>query len=262
MEKDLTIQENKGFDEYQRPIIILNEKRYLFSSRSLIIFPFGLVLTFILIFYFFDLRINAWLEEIVAKQTVLILNLISNDASAEVVYIPEEYYPWYIFTTNGGVFYIATECAGAQVYGILGGIVLFTPHSKISITRKNILWRKTKFLIIAVILTHLINISRLTIQILLYTRGFQWELIHQSISDFSAYIASIIILTLICYTIIPEFFISIYYGISLIISKVLYMVKKKKYRTIKKKELWIFAFFLLLIMIVIISLILAKLSKN
>ena len=84
----------------------------------------------------------------------------------------------------------------------------------------DIIWRKTKWLVVSVILTHIINVVRVTLQLYLASQGFAWEMVHDSISDFTAYIAAILFIIYLGYKWIPEFFLSIYYGMVLISNKI------------------------------------------
>ena len=72
------MQRFKQLGKIKKPIIEYNERKYIFSIRSLIIFAVGAPILSYLTYLFFDLRINFWLHEIVVKQTVYFLNLFFN----------------------------------------------------------------------------------------------------------------------------------------------------------------------------------------
>ena len=63
----------KELKKIKKPIIEFNERKYVFSIRSLVLFAIGAPLSAYLIYLFFDMQINYWLHEIVVKQTVYFL---------------------------------------------------------------------------------------------------------------------------------------------------------------------------------------------
>ena len=71
----------------KKPIIEYDDKRYVFSIRSLILFAIGAPVSAYLIYLFFDSESQFWLHEIVVKQTVYFLNLFF-DMDASAVYNP------------------------------------------------------------------------------------------------------------------------------------------------------------------------------
>ena len=134
--------------------------------------------------------------------------------NVEVQYSPIGKYHWgFIFPTgniNGewlsGINF-ETFCTGVQAICVFAGVIIFTPHSKDRDTNKDIIWRKSKSLIVSSIMFYIVNIIRMLIQLQLYYIGYRWEDIHYSISAASSFIAAIIILLL--HKWIPEFIISI-----------------------------------------------------
>jgi exosortase/archaeosortase family protein len=92
---------------------------------------------------------------------------------------------------------------------VFAGIIICIPHSQDPKTNEDIIWRKTKALLISSVIFYVVNVIRMLIQIYLYYIGYAWEDIHYSISAASSFIAAIIILLL--HKWIPEFIISIIY---------------------------------------------------
>ena len=202
------MQKLKEWSNLKKPIIEYNEKKYIFSIRSLILFAIGAPISAYLIYLFFDLRINYWLHEIVVKQTVYFLNLFFN-MSAEAQFVPSGIYDWRFFIPGKTPIYFETFCTGIQAICIFAGIIIFTPHSQDPTTKEDIIWRKTKALIVSSVIFYVVNIIRMLIQIELYHIDYEWNDIHVSISAASSFIAAIIVLLM--HKWIPEFIISIIY---------------------------------------------------
>jgi len=200
-----------------RPVIEFDEKKYIFTTRSIILLFVGTPILSYAIYYFFDMQANYWLHEIVVKQTVFFLNLLFN-MGAETEYFPRGMHHWSFSIPDKGSIYFQTFCTGVQAICVFAGIIIFIPHSLDSKTNEDIIWRKTKALIASSILFYVVNIIRMIIQIYLFYIGYAWEDIHYSISAASSFVAAIIILLLHAW--IPEFIISIIYGGSLINKKV------------------------------------------
>jgi len=215
----------------KKPIIEYNEKRYIFSIWSLILFAIGAPVLAYLIYLFFDMESQYWLHEIVVKQTVYFLNLFFNmDASA--VYNPVGKYHWDFIIPGKSNISFETFCTGIQAICVFAGVIIFTPHSQDEETKRDILWRKTKSLIISSLIFYVVNIIRMLIQIKLYHIGYAWEDIHFSISAASSFIAAIIVLLM--HKWIPEFIISIIY-IGTLISEPVKYSRKDKVREIVKE---------------------------
>ncbi|MFW9972786.1 MAG: archaeosortase H, partial [Candidatus Odinarchaeota archaeon] len=173
------MQKIKEWAKMKKPIIEFNEKKYIFSIRSLIIFAVGAPISAYLIYLFFDLRINYWLHEIVVKQTVFFLNLFFN-IGAEAQFAPSGIYDWRFFIPGKTPIYFETFCTGIQAICIFAGIIIFTPHSQDRTTSESIIWRKTKALIVSSVIFYVVNIIRMLIQIELYYIGYNWNDIHVS----------------------------------------------------------------------------------
>ena len=198
---------NKYGNRKKKPIIEFEGKKYQFSIASILALAIGAPLLAWFIYLFFDNVQNYWLHEIVVKQTAFFLKLLFN-MDVSVVYNPVGLYHWG-FDFPGALSNINFEtfCTGIQAICVFAGIIVFTPHSKDPKTNKDIIWRKTKSLIVSSLLFYVVNIIRMLIQLQLYYIGYQWEDIHYSISAASSFIAGIIVLLLHYW--IPEFIISI-----------------------------------------------------
>ena len=204
-------KDNQANDKKQ--VIEFEGKTYIFSIRSIIILAIGAPLISYGIYLFFDNPINYWLHEIVVKQTVFFLNLLFN-MGADTKYVPIGTHHWSFIIPNKGKIYFQTFCTGVQAICVFAGIIICIPHSQDRKTNEDILWRKTKALIISSLIFYVVNIIRMIIQIYLYYIGYAWEDIHYSISAASSFIAAIIIILL--HKWIPEFIISIIYTGNLI----------------------------------------------
>ncbi|MHA1805740.1 MAG: archaeosortase H [Promethearchaeota archaeon] len=216
-QQSLEIQENKSsMNPKGKPIIEFNGKRYSFTSKSLIIFAIGTPLLSYLTYFFFDLEFNFWLHEIVVKQTVYLLNLFFH-MGVKAVYSPIGRYHWYFDIPGRPNIYFETFCTGIQAINTFVGIIVFIPHSLDEKNNRDIIWRKTKALVVSSAIFYIVNIFRMVLQLYLYYIGYAWEDIHVSISAASSFIAAIIVLML--HKWIPEFILSIIYAGILIYRK-------------------------------------------
>jgi exosortase/archaeosortase family protein len=210
-------------EEHSRPIIEFDNRKFIFSTSSLIILGIGTPILAYLTYFFFDLQFNYWLHEIVVKQTIFFLNLFFN-MGASATYNPVGKYHWSFNIPGKSSIFFETFCTGIQAINVFVGIIVCIPHSLDKKTSFNILWRKAKSLIASSFIFYIVNIIRMLIQIYLYYIGYPWESIHVSISAASSFIAAIIILLL--HRWIPEFIISIIYSGNLI---------KNKFKSFKQK---------------------------
>ncbi|MHA1669062.1 MAG: archaeosortase H [Promethearchaeota archaeon] len=199
---------NSEISSFERPIIEFENKKYVFSNFSLILFGIGAPISAYLIYLFFDIKSNYWLHELVIKQTVYFLNLFFN-MGVTANYLPIGTHHWNFGVPGQSSIYFETFCTGVQAICVFAGLITFIPHSMDHETRKDIVWRKTKSLIMSAVIFYAVNILRMIIQIYLYYVGYPWDSIHVSISAASSFIAAIIILLL--HKWIPEFIISIIY---------------------------------------------------
>ncbi|KKN49250.1 hypothetical protein LCGC14_0644780 [marine sediment metagenome] len=221
------MQKFKKLMDFKKPVIEFEDKKYIFSIKSLVLLAIGGPLSAYLVYLFFDLEINYWVHEIVVKQTVYFLNLFFN-MGAQAVYAPGPKYHWSFLIPGKSSIYFETFCTGIQAIVIFVGVIIFSPHSQDADTREDIIWRKAKALIVSSIIFYVVNIIRMLIQIQLYNIGYEWVDIHFSISAASSFIAAIIVLLM--HRWIPEFIISIIYVGTLVGEP----VKNKRKKTIKE----------------------------
>lgn len=220
----------KELKKIKKPIIEFNERNYVYSIRSLVLFAIGAPISAYLIYLFFDLKINYWLHEIVVKQTVYFLNLFF-DMGARAEYDPVGKYHWDFFIPGKDPISFETFCTGIQAICVFAGVIIFTPHSQDPKSKRDIIWRKTKSLVISSVIFYVVNIIRMLIQIRLYL-DYPWEDIHFSISAASSFIAAIIVLLM--HRWIPEFIISIIY-VGTLVSEPVKQKRKKKVKELVKE---------------------------
>jgi len=207
-------QELEEGTKSNKPVIEFENKKYIFSINSLAILAVGTPILAYLIYLFFDTEPQYWLHEIVVKQTIYLLNLFF-DMGVSASYSSTGTNHWsfdFIGNVAGdplGSIAFETFCTGIQAICVFAGLIICTPHSQDRETNKDIIWRKTKSLIISSLIFYVVNIIRMLIQIELYYLGYPWDSIHVSISAASSFVAAIIILLL--HKWIPEFIISIIY---------------------------------------------------
>lgn len=220
--KNINYEQNSEEDKTcDNTVIEFEDKKYIFTLKSLLLLTIGTPLLSLGIYLFFSTEAQFWLHEIVVKQTVYFLNLFF-DMGVSAIYDPVGNYHWkfeFIGNINDdslGSIFFETFCTGVQAICIFAGLILCTPHSRDRNTNKDIIWRKTKALVVSSVIFYVVNIIRMLIQIELYYLGYPWDSIHVSISAASSFIAAIIILLL--HKWIPEFIISIIY-IGTLISK-------------------------------------------
>ena len=231
--KDLNhVEEENTKVKSTRPVIEFENKKYIFSLNSLIILGVGTPLLALITYFFFDTEAQFWLHEIVVKQTIYFLNLFF-DMNVSTSYVPSGKYHWSFNFDGGnidgdplGSIFFETFCTGIQAIAVFVGLIICTPHSQDKHTNKDIIWRKTKALIVSSVIFYVVNVIRMLIQIELYYLGYPWDSIHVSISAASSFIAAIIILLL--HKWIPEFIISIIYMGTLISRKVKQVRKPKE----------------------------------
>jgi exosortase/archaeosortase family protein len=203
----------------QKLVIEYRNKKYNFSTQGLILYPIGSITLAVLIIFFFELRFNFWLHEIVAKQSAFLLNLFFN-LGAEVFRNPNLYYPWVIRIPESVTVSIVSGCAGIPAISIFLSIIIFTPHSQDAETSKDIISRKSIDILLTIIFIYTFNVIRIVVVVYLYHLGFEWVAIHDSLANLSAVIAVHVFIFVFCNKLIPEWYISIYYGIKLIFTRV------------------------------------------
>jgi exosortase/archaeosortase family protein len=147
--------------------------------------------------------------EIVAKQTQFLLNVFFRIPS-QVTYHPGETVPWKISVAGPeSPFGISLLCTGIQVFCIFAGIITLIPHSQTPLTRKDILWRKTKTLVVVIALVYIINLFRLVFLLYLTYIGIDWQVAHLTLLYVSTAIGAVLFF-LFLYRWVPELFIALY----------------------------------------------------
>jgi exosortase/archaeosortase family protein len=193
------------------PVIEFRGKKYRFSTRALILFPVGIIILTVPMIQFFKMTEIIWLHELFAKHTVFFLNLIFN-LGAQTMYLPIDTCPWDITIPGNVTVFVNNGCTGLTAMTIFVFVIICTPHSQDPKTNEDILWRKTIDIIVTLILIYFFNVFRAVIQIYLYSHGFAWDLVHDSLGTLSIIIATHISIFLFCNICIPEFYVSIYYS--------------------------------------------------
>ncbi|MFX1497871.1 MAG: hypothetical protein ACFFBH_10115 [Promethearchaeota archaeon] len=193
-------------------------KKYSFSNLALIVFPLGLIISVPFILQFDKTTELIWLQELFTKNVVFFENLFFN-LGVYVIYNPTYSCPWLIGYSDNALAYVNNGCTGFLTMSIFVAVIIFVPHSQVSKTKENILWRKSIAIIIAISFIYLFNIFRLTIQIYLYTHGFAWSIIHDSDEMLALTVSFHIAIFLLCCKYIPELFLSIFYSGKLIITQ-------------------------------------------
>ncbi|MHA2129865.1 MAG: hypothetical protein ACW99L_07835, partial [Promethearchaeota archaeon] len=117
----------KSFKKIKKPIIEYDEKKYVFSLRSLILFAIAAPISAYLIYLFFDLSFNFWLHEVTVKQTKFFLNLLF-DMGATTEYNPVGKYHWNFIIPGKSNISFETFCTGIQAICVFAGVIIFTPH--------------------------------------------------------------------------------------------------------------------------------------
>ena len=165
---------------------------------------------------FFEMTEIIWLQELFAKYMVFFLNLIFN-LGAQTMYLHGS---WHIDIIGNCGVYVNNGCTGLTAMTIFVAVIICTPHSQDPKTNEDILWRKTIDIIVTLILIYFFNIFRATIQLYLYSHGFAWKLVHDSLGTLSIVIATHISIFLFCNKYIPELYISIYYSGKLMYTRI------------------------------------------
>jgi len=203
--------------------------KYTFSKHSLLIFSFGIPIFSCLIYLFLNLSFNRWITVMFIKQISFLLDIIFN-IEASVVINPELITIYLPNPSQSGR--LLTSCYGAEVISIFIGIILATSSTQDRKPEMNLIWRKTKIIIITILSTYLLFLFRILLMLALVHNGMPMHVIHDS----SYYLISLISFVLILYVlrkILPEFIISLHY--------IHYIISKKQFNNpvtekIKTKE--------------------------
>jgi len=181
--------------------------KYTFSKRSLIFFSIGMPIFGSLIFIFLNMSFNSWVTAMFIKQVSYLLDLIFNieatvviNPDLIVIYLPNP-------SLSGRVL---TVCYGAEVISIFIGIILATPSSHDRKLEMNIIWRKTRIIIITILSTYLSYLFRMVLMLAFVHYGMPMHIIHDS-SYYLITLISFIIILYVLRKILPEFIISLHY---------------------------------------------------
>ena len=180
---------------------------YTFSKPSLIFFSIGMPILGSLIFLFLNMSFNSWITAMFIKQVSYLLDLIFNieatviiNPDLIVIYLPNPSFSGRVFTV----------CYGAEVISIFIGIILATPSSHDRKPEMNIIWRKTKIIIITILSTYLSHMFRMVLMLVFAHYGMPMHIIHDS-SYYLITLISFIIILYVLRKLLPEFIISLHY---------------------------------------------------
>jgi hypothetical protein len=95
---------NKSLLNFKKPVIEFNERKYIFSVRSLVLLAVGAPISAYLIYLFFDMESQFWLHEVVVKQTAYLLNLLF-DMGVSTEYTPVGWNPSNLCICGSDYFY-------------------------------------------------------------------------------------------------------------------------------------------------------------
>ena len=207
--------------------------KYSFSNRSLIFFSFGMPILGGLIFLFLNMSFNSWVTVMFIKQVSYLLDLIFN-IEANVVINPDLIAIYLPNPSLSGR--VLTVCYGSEVISIFIGIILATSSSHDRKPERNIIWRKTKIIIITILSTYLSYMFRMVLMLAFVHYGMPMHIIHDS----SYYLITLISFIIILYAlrrILPEFIISLHYIRYIISNKEFNNLDTKKIKTKKKSIL-------------------------
>lgn len=160
-----------------------------------------------LIFLFLNMSFNRWVTVMFIKQVSFLLDLIFNIKAT--VFINPDLIAIYLPNPSvSGI--VLPVCYGAEVISIFIGIILATPSSRDPKPRINIIWRKTKIIILTILSTYLSYMFRMVLMLAFVNNGLPMHIIHDS-SYYLITLISFIIILYILRKILPEFIISLHY---------------------------------------------------
>ncbi len=207
--------------------------KYTFSKRSLIFFSFGMPILGSLIYLFLNLNFNNWITATFIKQVGYLIDLVFN-IEANVVIYPDQIVINLPNPSHSGR--VLTVCYGAEVISIFVGIILATPSSHDRKPKINIIWRKTKIIIITILSTYFSYLFRMVLMLAFVHNGMPMHIIHDS-SYYLITLISFIIILYILRKFLPEFIISLHYIRYLISNKEVDNPVAEKIKTKKRTNL-------------------------
>ena len=186
-----------------------------------------------LIFFFLNMSFNSWVTAMFIKQVSYLLDLIFNieatvviNPDLIVIYLPNP-------SLSGRVL---TVCYGAEVISIFIGIILATPSSHNPKSEMNVIWKKTKIIIIIILSTYLSHMFRMVLMLAFVHNGMPMHIIHDS-SYYLITLISFIIILYVLRKILPEFIVSLHYIRYSISNKEINNPVTEKIKTNKKSNL-------------------------
>ncbi|MBY9003071.1 MAG: hypothetical protein KGD73_03795 [Candidatus Lokiarchaeota archaeon] len=195
-------------------VIEFKDNKYIFSKRALLLFILGTIISVVIMLRIVDTIEFVWLHELFAKHTAFFLQLIFN-LDAQPLYLPIYTCPWHVFISQDVMVYINNGCTGLPAMSVFTAVILLTPHSQHPKTSKDIFTRKLFALSTSLLAIYIYNVSRAVIQFYLYSHGFTWNLVHDSIYAFSITLIIHISFFLICVKFLPEIYFSLKYIVKL-----------------------------------------------
>ncbi len=181
--------------------------KYTFSKHSLMFFSFSMPILGSLIFLFLTMSFNSWITAMFIKEVSYVLDLFFNietivDINPDLITI---YLPKPSFSGR-----VLPVCYGAHMISIFIGIILATPSSHNPKPDVNIIWRKTKIIIIIILSTYFSHMFRMVLMLASINNGMPTNIIHDS-SYYLITLISFIIILYVLRKILPEFIISLHY---------------------------------------------------
>ncbi len=167
------------------------------------------------------------------KQVSYLLDLIFN-IEARVVINPDLIAIYLPNPSHSGR--VLTSCYGAEVISIFIGIILATSSSHDRKPEMNIIWSKTKIIIITILSTYLSYLFRIVLMLAFVHNGMPMHIIHDS-SYYLVTLTSVIIILYALRKILPEFIISLHYIRNIITNKEFNNPGTEKIKTKKKSNL-------------------------
>jgi hypothetical protein len=176
---------------------------------------------------------NSWITAMFSKHVSYLLVLIFN-IEANVVISPDLIAIYLPNPSLSGR--VLIYCYGAEVISIFVGIILATPSSHDHKQEFNIIWRKSKIIIITIISTYFLYLFRMVLMLGFVQNGMPMHIIHDSTYYLITLISFILILCILR-KLLPEFIISLHYVRFLISKKEIKKPITEKINTRKKSNL-------------------------
>ncbi len=191
-------------------VLLIKTKKYIFNLKSILKLLVAGPSLALLIYFFFTLKINDWFQELVATQSKFLLKYLFNLESI-VLYSSEGDSYWsLLLVQNNESYSFDPMCTAIHVFSIFSGLIICIPKSQDPKTGEDIVWRKTKTLVLSISIIYIINLIRIIILIYFAYLGVPWNIFHTVVNYISGILAALIFLALLNAW-LPEIFLSIYY---------------------------------------------------